>query len=333
MKDDDEKPDAAELRERAERAIARGGAPRPASGDDPVAVLHELQVHQIELEMQNDALRQSQVETEAARERLAALNEGLEGLVLARTAELAAARDKAEAASRAKTEFLARMSHELRTPLNGIIGMTELARRRATDPRQVEQLDKALGAGRHLLGLIEALIDLSDGEAGRMALDPTPFSPARAVSEVIAEMAGPAEVAGMALSVDIDPSLPATLVGDAARIQQVLTIFIGNAIKFARRGRIAVRVRVLGKPAPDCRLRLEVEDDGAAIPKAQRERLFEAFTQADESSTRRHGGAGVGLALCRHLVRRMGGEAGVTGEEGEGNTFWAELRLPGADGN
>lgn len=325
LKNDDE--EARALRRRAEQAIAQA-VPLPGIAGDPVAALHELQVHQVELEMQNESLRQSQAEAEAARAGLQALNAHLEERVLARTAELAAARDAAVVAYLAKSDFLSRMNHELRTPLNGMMGMIELARRRATDPGQEALLEKALGSGRRLIGLIEDLIDLSDGEAGRMKLDPAPFAVARSVDEVVTEMAA-ADVEGKTLSAHVDPSLPATLVGDVARIKQVLRIFIGNALKFAPPGRITVRARLLEREPSGCRLRLEVTDEGAPLLPEDRERLFEPFTQADESSTRLHGGTGAGLALSRQLARLMGGEVGVSAEEGAGNTFWAELRLAG----
>ncbi|MBK8325085.1 MAG: hypothetical protein IPL06_21075 [Betaproteobacteria bacterium] len=328
MKNDDEEPDATGLRHRAERSIAQSAATAPAFAGDTVALLHELQVHQLELEMQNESLRQSQAETEAARQALETLNAQLEERVIARTAELAAARDAAVAASLAKSDFLDRMSHELRTPLNGIMGMAELARRRATDPGQEELLVKALRSGHHLLGLIETLLDLADGEAGRLKLVPAPFPVARSLDEVIGEMAGPAGAAGMTISVEVDPSLPVTLVGDAGRIKQLLRIFIGNAIKFAPPGRITVRARMREDGPSGCLLRLEVADEGVPLAPAQCARLFEPFTQADESLTREHGGAGIGLALSRHLARLMGGEAGVTAGEGVGNVFWADVRLP-----
>jgi signal transduction histidine kinase len=283
--------------------------------------------------MQNESLVQSQAETEAASERLARLNARLEDLVLARTAELAAARDAAESASRAKSAFLARMSHELRTPLSGMIGMTELARRRATDSHQAEQLEKALGAGHHLLGLIESLIDLSDSEAGRMQLDLAPLAVDEVVAEVVGEMSGPARAAGMALSAEVDPALPARLVGDRRRIGQVVRIFVGNAIKFAPRGRIAVRVRLLDGDARGAFVRIEVADDGARIAPDRLARFFEPFVQADESYTRPYGGAGVGLSLCRSLARLMGGDAGATSGEVGGNTFWATVRLAGVGGS
>lgn len=333
LKNEDKEPDATGLRQRAEQAIAVSAIPKPAIASDPSALLHELQVHQVELEMQNESLRQSEAETEAARRRLEVLNEHLEERVLARTAELAAARDAAVAASFAKSDFLARMSHELRTPLNGVMGMTELARRRATDPRQEVLLEKALQSGRRLLALIENLLDLSASEAGRMTLQVAPFAVAGLVDEVIDEMTGPAQGAGMTLSAERDPALPATLVGDGGRIRQVLRIFVGNAIKFAPPGRVTVRARKLEDGPAGCLLRFEVADEGEPLAPARRERLFEPFTLGDETSTREHGGAGVGLALSRHLARLMGGDAGMTAGEGAGNTFWAEMRLAVAEGD
>ncbi len=253
----------------------------------------------------------------------------LEELVVARTAELADARDAAEAASRAKSVFLANMSHELRTPLNGIIGMTELARRRATDPVLIGQLDQSAKATRHLRAIINDILDISRIEADRLTLENYDFNLADAVDEAVFLHQPRAQAKGLGLSVDIAPTIPAFLCGDALRLKQTLINFIDNAIKFSEHGNIRIRVfPVAGEETGNVLLlRFEVSDQGIGLTPEQQARLFQPFTQADDSTTRRFGGTGLGLTIATRIARLMGGDTGVVSEHGQGSTFWFTARL------
>jgi PAS domain S-box-containing protein len=251
----------------------------------------------------------------------------LEELVFSRTAELAAAKDAAEAASRAKSVFLANMSHELRTPMNGIMGMTELALRRATDPRQIDHLTKSMGAARHLLAVINDVLDISRIEADRLVLEEKPFSLAQVIGDALAMQEELACAKGLTLVAEIAPALPDQFSGDALHLRQILLNFIGNAIKFSDRGQISVRARAEEEDIHSLLLRIEVIDQGIGLGKEQQSRLFHAFTQVDDSSTRKHGGSGLGLVISKRIARLMGGDVGVVSEVGQGSTFWATVRL------
>lgn len=251
----------------------------------------------------------------------------LEEMVFARTTELAASKDAAEAANRAKSMFLANMSHELRTPMNGIMGMTDMALRRATDAKQIDWLKRSQGAAKHLLSVINDILDISKIESDRLVLEEKDFSLAEAISEAMHMQDAPAQAKGLGLSWQIDPGLPERLRGDVVRLRQILLNFTGNAIKFSERGQITVHASVAEEDSLSVLMKIEVTDQGIGISPEQQARLFHAFTQADGSMNRKYGGTGLGLIISRRIALLMGGDAGVISQEGNGSTFWATLRL------
>jgi signal transduction histidine kinase/CheY-like chemotaxis protein len=251
----------------------------------------------------------------------------LEELVFSRTAELAEARDAAEAASRAKSMFLANMSHELRTPMNGIMGMTDLALRRATDAKQIDWLTKSAHASRHLLAIINNILDIARIEADQLTLNEQNFSLRHAIDEALSMLDEQALAKGLQISVDVVRPLDDHLGGDALRLKQILLNIVGNAIKFSERGHITLRVRVLEQDGHSLLLRFEVADQGIGLSQEQQTQLFRVFSQVDTSSTREYGGSGLGLVISKRLAMLMGGDVGVTSEPGVGSTFWVTARL------
>jgi two-component system, sensor histidine kinase and response regulator len=239
----------------------------------------------------------------------------------AAAAALHAAREAAEAASAAKSEFLANMSHEIRTPMNGVLGMLELALDMAASPEQRDYLGVARSSAESLLGIINDILDFSKIEAGKLALDVAPFRLGDAVAETAAALALRAHEKGLELTVDIAPDVPEMVAGDLGRLRQVVVNLVGNAIKFTREGEVAVRVAVAAATPEEVTVRLSVADTGIGIAAEQQSAIFEAFAQADASTTREYGGTGLGLAISARLAALMGGRIGVESAPGRGSTF------------
>jgi len=243
-----------------------------------------------------------------------------------RTRQLATAKDAAEAASVAKSAFLANMSHEIRTPLNAITGLAHLVRRSGVSAMQAARLDHLEIASRHLLDVINSILDLSKIEAGKFELAQTDVRLDDLVANVASILRDRLQAKGLALDISVEPStLP--LQGDPARLQQALLNCASNAVKFTERGTISLRVTQAPDGPDAVRVRFEVQDTGVGIAPESLPLLFSDFQQADSSPTRAFGGTGLGLAITKRLAQLMGGEVGVSSTPGVGSTFWFTARL------
>jgi len=264
---------------------------------------------------------------EDAEESLLNTNADLEDRVREQTTELAASREEAEAASRAKSEFMANMSHELRTPMNGIMGMLEAALDTEVSPELYDYLQTARSSAAALLTIISDILDSSKLHARRLALRRLRFSVLDCVATVLQTLGGAAGQKGLTIVSEVAPEVPSSLVGDPLRIEQILLSLIGNAIKFTERGQVAVRVKTEEETNESTELHFSVSDTGVGIPPEKQEAIFEHFTQADMSPTKKHGGLGLGLTICLQLVREMGGQIWVESASGAGSAFHFTVRL------
>ena len=266
-------------------------------------------------------------QAQSGEEALANFNEDLEAQVKERTAEMLEAKEVAEAASEAKSQFLAKMSHEIRTPINGVMGMLQLLREEDLSDRQMRHISTALGAAKALLSVVGDVLDFSKIEADHLELDPVEFELPDVIDQSVRLLAGEIRSKHVELTCLVKEDVPRIVIGDSTRLQQILINLVANAAKFTERGEIHVECELAERSGHDALVRFSVRDTGPGIPPEQMETIFAAFAQGDTSMRRRYGGTGLGLAISHSLVELMGGEISVESEVGRGSVFSFTVRL------
>jgi two-component system, sensor histidine kinase len=293
--------------------------------------MYKSSVAELELSYKNEKLIRDLTNASSSLERL---NDNLKDEILHGKnieAELKEARDRAEKMSQAKSEFLANMSHEIRTPMNGVIGTLQLLEDTELSQEQHEFVNTAHKSADALLAILNDILDLSKIEAGKLSFENIPFDFKQIIKDIVVLHSLKSEQHGVSLKQEIDESLPDTLIGDPTRLRQVIVNLVSNALKFTRQGEVKISVEVLQNNNESVVVKVTVSDTGIGIAQSALDTLFNAFTQADGSTTRKYGGTGLGLAIVSQLIEIMDGSLGVESEEGKGSSFWFIANYPCTD--